>query len=147
MEPSLLTIYPQKNLKGSVTWALLSISADWIGCYTKYLIFKDTRWTEILHVVGEVHSAVLLGRTVSLLLMEKNEWVCLICIEGRPSLMKIKASFYIKNCFDNYHETTRKKKKCEKQKKSKDSCETLLSSVFFFRLLHPSSFLKLAKWT
>ena len=136
MEPSLLTIYPQKNLKGCVTWALPSISTDWIGCYAKYLIFKDTSWTEILHVVAEFHSTVLHGRTVSLLLMEKNEWVCLICIEGRLTLMKIKAGFYIKNCFDNYHETTatRKKKKFEKQKKSKDSCETLLSSVFFFRL-------------
>ena len=49
----------------------------------------------------------------------------MICIEGRPSLTKMNAGFFVKKCFDNYHETTatRKKKKSEKQKNSKNSCK------------------------
>ena len=140
MEPSLLIIYTQQNLKGCVAWASLTISADWIGCYAKYLIFKDTSWTEILHVVAKFHSTALHGRTVSLLLMEKIEyWVCLICIEGRPSLMKIKAVFYIKNYFDNYRETTatREKRNLENKKIQKNSCERSClpssSSAFIFK--------------
>ena len=121
--PLFLTILcAQKNLKGCFTWALLSKSADWVACYAKYVIFKDTSWTEILHVVAEFHSTFLHGRTVSPHLMEKNEWVCLICIEGRPSLMKIKAGFYIKKLFwkllwgDGYKEKFLKiwKKKIQK---------------------------------
>ena len=140
MEPSLLIIYTQQNLKGCVAWASLTISADWIGCYAKYLIFKDTSWTEILHVVAKFHSTALRGRTVSLLLMEKIEyWLCLICIEGRPGLMKIKAVFYVKNYFDNYRETTAtRKKEIWKTKKSKKiavkrSCLPSSSSVFIFK--------------
>ena len=139
MEPSLLTIYPQKNLKGCVTWALPSISTDWIGCYAKYLIFKDTSWTEILHVVAEFHSTVLHGRTVSLLLMEKNEWVCLICIEGCLSLMKIKAGFYIKIVLTIIMRPLQQGKKRnlknkENQKTAvKRYCLPSSSSVFIFR--------------
>ena len=39
---SFLTIHAQQNLKGCVAWALLSISVGWVGCYAKYLIFKNT---------------------------------------------------------------------------------------------------------
>ena len=53
----------------------------------------------MLHVVAEFHSTFLHGGTVSPCLMEKNKWVCLICIEGRPSLMGVKAGFYIKKLF------------------------------------------------
>ena len=75
-----------------------------------------------MHVVTEFHSTVFYGRTISLRLMEKIEWVYLIWMEGRPSSIKIKAGFYIKDYFDNYHETTatrKKEKKSEKLKKSK----------------------------
>ena len=97
-----------------------------VGCYTKYLTFKHTSWTEILHEVAEFHSIVLHGWMVSLRLIEKDEWVCLICIEGRPGLMKIKAGFYIKYNLDNYHEATatREKKEIWKIKNPKNSCET-----------------------
>ena len=133
MKPSFLTIlYAQQNLKGCVAWAFLSKSADWVGCYAKYVAFKDSSWTEILYVVTEFHSTFLHGRTVSPRLMEKNEWICLICIEGRPILIKIKAGFYIKKIFwqllwgGSYTENVLKS-----EKKSKNSCEKLLSSVFF----------------
>ena len=134
-KPSSITIsYVQQNLKGYVAWALLSKSADWVGCYAKYVIFKDTSWTEILHVVAEFHSTFLHGRTVSPRLMKKkNEWVCLICIEGLPSLMNIKTGFHIKTLFwlllwgYGY-----KQKKFKIRKKTpKNNCETLISSVFF----------------
>ena len=59
----------------------------------------------------EFHSTDSYGRTVSLRLIEKNELVCLICIEGRPGSIKIKVGFYIKDYFDNYHETTDTEKK------------------------------------
>ena len=50
-KPSFLTIlYAQQNLKACITWALLCKSADWVSCYTKYIIFKDTSWTEILYM-------------------------------------------------------------------------------------------------
>ena len=52
-----------------------------------------------MHVVAEFHSTFLHWRTASPRFMEINEWVCLICIEGRPSLMKIKTGFYIKKSF------------------------------------------------
>ena len=55
----LTIIYPQQNLKGCVAWDLLSRSVDWVNCYAKYILFKDTRWTEILHVVAEFHSIFL----------------------------------------------------------------------------------------
>ena len=48
-------------IKGCVAWALLSKSADWVGCYAKYIIFKDTNWIEILHVVTEFDSTFLHG--------------------------------------------------------------------------------------
>ena len=64
-----------------------------------------------MHVVTEFHSTDSYGRTVSLRLIEKNELVCLICIEGRPGSIKIKVGFYIKDYFDNYHETTDTEKK------------------------------------
>ena len=51
----------QQNLTGWAAWALLSKSADWVGCYAKYIIFKDSSWTEILHVVAEFHSRFLHG--------------------------------------------------------------------------------------
>ena len=63
-KPSFLKIYAQQNLKGCVAWALLSESADWVGCYAKYLTFKDTSWADILHVEAEFHSTVLHGRRV-----------------------------------------------------------------------------------
>ena len=71
---SFLTIlYAQQNLKGCVAWALLRKSADWVGCCAKCIIFKDTRWTELLHVAAESHSTFLNGRTVFPCSMEK--WV------------------------------------------------------------------------
>ena len=111
-KPSFLTILSvQQNLKGCVARVLLSISADWAGWYAKYVIFKHTSWTEILHVVAEFHSTFLHRRTVTPILMGKNNWVCLICIEGLLGLMKLKAGFYIKIYFDNYHEATATRKK------------------------------------
>ena len=67
-------LYVQQNLKGCVAWALLSKSADWVGYCAKYVIFKDTSWTEILHVVAEFHSTFLHGWTVFPRLIEKK-WV------------------------------------------------------------------------
>ena len=64
----------------------------------------------------------------------------MICIEGRPSLTKMNAGFFAKNCFDNYHETTatRKKKKSEKQKNPKNSCKNNCENsslpLFFYPL-------------
>ena len=58
-----LAMYVKQNLKGCVAWALLSKSGDWVGCYAKYLIFKDTSWTEILHIVAEFRLTVLHGKT------------------------------------------------------------------------------------
>ena len=58
-----LPMYVKQNLKGCVAWALLSKSGDWVGCYAKYLIFKDTSWTEILHIVAEFRLTVLHGKT------------------------------------------------------------------------------------
>ena len=49
-------------------------------------------------------------------LMEKNEGVYLICMEGNPSLMKIKVGFYI-FFFYNYHEATATRKKQKKSEK------------------------------
>ena len=75
-----------------------------------------------MHVVTEFHSTVSYGQTVSLRLIEKNELVCLICIEGHPSSIKIKVGFYIKYYFDNYHKTTdtgKKKRNLKNFKKSK----------------------------
>ena len=45
----------------------------------------------------------------------------MICIEGSPSLIKIKAGFYIKNYFDNYHEATASRKKWKKSEKQKNT--------------------------
>ena len=58
-----LAMYVQQNLKGCVAWTLLSKSGDWVGYYAKYLIFKDTSWTELLHIVAEFHLTVLHGKT------------------------------------------------------------------------------------
>ena len=104
-------------IKGCVAWALLSKSADWVGCYAKYVIFKDTSWTEILHVVEEFHSTFLHGRTISARLVKKNGWVCLICIEECPSLMKIKVVFISKSYFGKYYEATATRKKIKNLKK------------------------------
>ena len=134
-KPSFLTaLYRQQNLKGCLAWALLNKSADWVCCYAKYVIFKDISWTEILLVVGEFHSTLLHGRTVSPRLKSKKiEWVYLISIEGRPSLMKIKASFYIKKTILTVTMSDGYKEKIFKiwKKLPKNICETLLSSVFF----------------
>ena len=107
VKPSFLTsYYAQQNLQGCVAWALLSKSADWAGCYGKYLVFKDTSWTEILHVVAEFHSTVLHEQTVSLrLVKKKNDCVRLICIKERQSLMEIKDGFYIKKLFSDYEQS------------------------------------------
>ena len=114
---SFLTIlYAQENLKGCVPWALQRKSTDGFGCYAKYLIFTDTSWTEILHVVARIpFYSFAQASGFPPLNGKKNEWVCFICSEGRPRLIKIKAGFYIKNYFDNYHEVTAtsKKKKSE----------------------------------
>ena len=73
----LTIIYPQQNLKACVAWDLLSKSVGWVSCYAKYIIFKVTRWTEILHVVAEFHSIFLHGRKQSprSCLMKKNDYV------------------------------------------------------------------------
>ena len=99
----LTIIYPQQNLKGCVAWDLLSRSVDWVNCYAKYILFKDTRWTEILHVVAEFHSIFFTGAnsTPPPLLLNENKWLCLICIEGRPRLMKQRLVFISQNYFDS----------------------------------------------
>ena len=82
---SFLTIlYGQQNLKGCVTWALLSKSADWVGCYVKYVTFKDTSLTELLHVLAEFYSTFMHGRTVSPRLMEER-WVSMFDLHWRAS--------------------------------------------------------------
>ena len=58
-------LYAQQHLKGCLAWALLNKSTDWIAGYAKYVLFKDTSWTEMLHVLEEFHSTVLHGWTVS----------------------------------------------------------------------------------
>ena len=59
--------------KRCVACALLSKQADWVDCYAKYVIFKDTSRSEILHVVAEFHSTFLNGRTVSPRLMKEKK--------------------------------------------------------------------------
>ena len=69
-------------------------------CAQLEVVFKDTSWTEILHVKARSHSTFFHGQAVSPSLMEKN--------------------YTSKNYFDNYQEVraTRKKlKKSQKQKK------------------------------
>ena len=134
-KPSFLTVlYTQQNLKGCLAWALLSKSADWVCCYAKYVIFKDISWTEILLVVGEFHSTLLHGRTVSPRLKSKKiEWVYLISIEGRPSLMKIKASFYIKKSILTV--TMRRRLQERNFKNLKKTSKKYLWNVIVFRLL------------
>ena len=73
----------------------------------------------------------------------------MICIEGRSSLTKMNAGFFVKNCLDNYHETTatRKEKKSEKQKNPKNSCKNNCenSSLPFFFYPLEVVFFKLAR--
>ena len=75
-------LYGQQNLKECVAWALLSKSADWVGCYAKYVIFKDTSWTEILNVAANFRSTFLHGQLVSSRLMENTEWVFWFALKG-----------------------------------------------------------------
>ena len=135
-KPSFLTIlYVQQNLKECVAWALLSKSADWVGCYAKYVTFKDTSLTELLHVVAEFHSTFLHGRNTSPRLMKKKKkkWVSMFDLHWRVSKCnEDKGWFLYQKVILTIAMRRRLQRKNSKnlKKSPKNSCETLLPSVF-----------------
>ena len=146
-KPSFLTIYAQQNLKGCVAWALLSISADWLGCYAKYPIFKDTSWTEILHVVVEFHSTILHGQTVPLCLMEKK-WVSMFDLYWRAfTFNEDKGWFWYKKSFWHLpwdHCYKEKKRNLKNKNIQKIAVKRYCLPSSFYPL--EVAFLKPAKW-
>ena len=83
---SFLTIlYAQENLKGCVPWALQRKSTDGFSCYAKYLIFTDTSWTEILHVVARIPFYSFVQASGFPLLNGKKKWVSMFHLQWRAS--------------------------------------------------------------
>ena len=113
-------LYAQQNLKTCITWALLCKSADWVSCYTKYIILKDTSWTEILYMTPakwkERVSMSDLQRRASKFNGDKG-W---LFYQKTILIITMKQRLLGKN-----------KRNLKNKKNPKKSCEMLLSSVFY----------------
>ena len=121
-----IILYVQQNLKRCVAWALP-------GSCAKCVIFKDTSWTEILHVVAEFHSTVLHRKTVSSCLMEKK-WVSMFNLHWRASKFHEDKGWFLYKKIIYEAPATRKKLKKSEKKLQKSLCNVILFRLLFVLL-------------